>query len=106
TEKGEQYWVKSYYISHGWKDYRNYLVNGYMGNIYQNLRNPVVFGRIYNLEKANLGIPDRRKLTYLTNSQEGLGLDQVTVSGVWYRLPIEGGEMIRAEAPLLSYTTM
>lgn len=99
-------WSESAYFTRGWYTYRNFLSAGYLGNLLAMAGKPAFYSRLYEHEKANLAIPDRKKITYATNAQEGLHMDKVTISGTWYRMPLEGGELLRADGIIHPFQTM
>jgi len=99
-------WYPSAYFTDGHYNYRNVFAQGYLGNLLANLGKPVFLTRIYNLEKAGLAAPDRKKLTYLTDFQEGLRLDLLCDVGTWYRTKFEEGELLRVDGITHSFHTM
>ena len=99
-------WRESAYFTAGWHGYRNYLSQGYLDNLLGQAGKPALYSRLYNHEKANLAIPDRKKLTYTTNAQEGLHMDLATISGTWYRTKFDDGELLRADGIIHPLHTM
>lgn len=98
-------WYKSGYFNNGWYNYRNFMSHGYLGNVLSLTGGQEIYDRIYQHEKAGLALPDRKRVTYITPQQEWLGYDYISSSGTTYKFPIEGGELIRNEAFIHSFTT-
>jgi len=99
-------WYLSGYWERGYYKNRNLFVQGYIGNLLHNIGNQHLIGRIYNLEKSGLAAPDRRKIVYSTNAQEGLHLDLATISGTWYRTKLKEGELLRLDGITNSFHTI
>lgn len=99
-------WNMSAYFSRGWYSYRNYLSQGYLPHLLGQAGKPGLYSRIYNHEKANLALADRKKLTYVTNAQEGLHHDLITISGTWYKAKLAEGELLRVDGIVHPFQTL
>lgn len=94
------------YFTRGRIDYRNYFSQGYLPHLWGMVDSPALYERLYNHEKANLAISNRKKITYGTLAQEGLREDRITISGVWYKTLFKEGELLRADGIVHSFNTM
>jgi len=88
-------WELSGYFANGAYDYRNYRLGGYIGNLFNTLTEGGIYQNIFNLEKVNLALPDRRLLKNGWAAGEGLGLDRVTSAGTFQRLKLHNGDILR-----------
>lgn len=88
-------WELSGYFSNGAYDYRNYRLGGYLGNLFNTLTEGGIYQNLFNLEKVNLALPDRRLLKNGWAAGEGLGLDRVTSAGTYQRLKLKDGDILR-----------
>lgn len=98
-------WYLSDYFSREWYKYRNFMSHGYLSNLISHLGEPIFHSRLYQHEKTALAMPDRKRVTYITPQQEWLGIDYLAASGTSYRHPLNGGEIIRADAFVHSFET-
>lgn len=98
-------WHTSNYFSKNAYAYRGIITNGYINPMINNLGDPVVFGRVYQHEKTALAVPDRKKISYVSPQQEGLGIDYVNAVGTSYVHQVSGGEIIRDDAFTHSFET-
>jgi hypothetical protein len=87
----------SYYFSKGAHAYRNYRMAGYIGNFFNTVSEGGLYKNIYNLEKTNLAVPDRKILKNGWHSAEALGIDRVTDAGTFQRLKLNGGDILRVQ---------
>lgn len=87
----------SRYFTAGAYDYRNYRLAGYIGNLINTLPGDKFYANIYNLEKVNLAVSDRKLLKNGWQTAEALGLDRVTGSGAFLRLKLNEGDILRVE---------
>ena len=96
----------SAYFAAGYYNHRGILHGAYMGNFLS--YSPLdVFDLIFNMEKYNIAAPDRRVGLMTTPIQEGLGVDNVTDRGVWFRVPLNGGkDIMRASTVPVSFDTL
>ncbi len=88
-------WYTSEYFNKGAYSYRNYRLDGYLGNLFHTLTQGGVYQNIYNLEKANLAVPDRKLLKNGSAFSEGLHMDLITISGTFQRLKLGTGDVMR-----------
>ena len=75
-------------------EYRHRLVGGYLDSIARLLDGVRLYGHIANLEKQYIALPDRRVATFGWTAFEGID-SLVERAGVWQRLPLEGGDLLR-----------
>ncbi len=87
-------WELSYYFGKGAYQYRNYRLPGYLGNMFNTLTGGGIYSNLFNLEKVNLAVPDRKLLKNGWQSAEAVGLDRVTGAGTFQRLKLNGGDIL------------
>lgn len=94
------------YFAAGYYNHRNILHGAYLGNFLS--YSPMgIYDLIFNLEKYNIAAPDRRVGLMTTPIQEGLGQDNVTDRGVWFRVPLGGGkDVMRASTVPVSFDSL
>lgn len=90
-------WQMSYYFDKGAHAYRNYRMGGYLGNLFNTLTQGGLYQTIFNLEKTNLAVPDRKILKNGWQSGEAVGVDRVTGAGTFLRLKLPAGDILRVE---------
>jgi hypothetical protein len=79
-------------------EYRHRMAAGYMDSIARLLDGIRLYNHIANLEKQYIAMDDRRVGTFGWTALEGVE-SLVERSGVWQRLPLEGGDLLRLARP-------
>ncbi len=87
-------WDLSAYFGKGAYQYRNYRLGGYLGNMFNTLTEGGLYNNLFNLEKVNLAVPDRRLLKNGWQTAEAVGVDRVTAAGTFQRLKLNGGDIL------------
>ncbi len=95
-EKATAYYTKKAY------EYRHRLAAGYLDSIARLLDGVRLYNHIANLEKQYIAMEDRRVGTFGWTALEGVE-SLVERSGVWQRLPLEGGDLLRVARPECSF---
>lgn len=90
-------WELSGYFRNNAYQYRNYRLGGYLGNLFNTLTEGGLYKNIFNLEKINLAVPDRKLLKNGWQTAEAVGLDRVTDAGTYQRLKLKGGDILRLQ---------
>src|SRR5690606_37409775 len=87
-------WELSAYFGKGAYQYRNYRRGGYLGNMFNTLTDGGLYKNLFNLEKVNLSVPDKKLLKNGWQTAEAVGLDKVTDAGTFERLKLNGGDIL------------
>ncbi len=87
-------WELSNYFGKGAYEYRNYRLAGYLGNMFNTLTEGGLYNNLFNLEKVNLAVPDRRLLKNGWQTAEAVGVDRITAAGTFQRLKLNGGDIL------------
>lgn len=83
-------------------EYRHRLAAGYLDSIARLLDGVRLYNHIANLERQYIAMDDRRVGTFGWTALEGVE-SLVERSGVWQRLPLEGGDLLRVSRPECSF---
>lgn len=91
----------AYYTKKAWA-YRHRMAAGYLDSIARLLDGVRLYNHIANLEKQYIAMDDRRVGTFGWTALEGVE-SLVERSGIWQRLPLEGGDLLRLSRPECSF---